>query len=282
MMQPDRPQSLLEAMVQELDKFSLPAPGELGPLYQCLEIICRYLRQLQAEASDHEFADQAAEIAFFKEILPAIEGRLFFYSQAISVEQTLPAHSSAEKVGHYEAAWKRVGDTYRDMGDFHLYHRLGGSHLDPLYFMRWKDKSKPIPADGALLLSDPRLRAPRSLDQARLVGFKLLEIHLEYRIWFLQQQFGLRSVHAPLRWQLSRAAITELIYALLEVKAFGTEAQDVKRISDYFQQVFHINIANIYATYEDNRLRKKDRTPFLNSLISALLMRMDHDDLHAL
>lgn len=279
-MELNRPQSILAAMDQELDKFSMPAPGELAPLATCIDIVCKHLRELQDWAITYNFADQSAEIHYFKAIQPLVEGRLFYYAQALDLEQYLPVRSPSQKIAYYEQAYLKIEQAYHQMADHYGYVRLGSTHLDSLYFRRWP--SQQPPASAELHFSDPRLRCPRGIEQAKLIGYQALEAHLDARIWFLQQPAGSKASGAPLTWHASRSALTELIYGLLEVKAFGSEAQDVKRISDYFQQIFHVQIANIYATYEDNRLRKKDRTPFLNSVKSALERRMDHDDLHAL
>ncbi|WP_282457825.1 RteC domain-containing protein [Chitinophaga sedimenti] len=81
-------------------------------------------------------------------------------------------------------------------------------------------------------------------------------------------------------WRASKADLTELIYALVESQALGA-GLDIKSVSEILQQAFGIHIANIYATYEDIRLRKKNRTPFMDSLKTALIRRIDNDDLYA-
>ncbi|WP_126248060.1 RteC domain-containing protein [Chitinophaga rhizosphaerae] len=279
-MELNRPQSILAAMDQELDKFSMPAPGELGTYATCLDIVCKHLRELHAWARASSFPDEASEINYFKNEQAQLEGRLFFYGQVFTLEQHLPTRSVDEKIAYYQQAYSRIDHAYQEMGEFYRYHLLGGTYLDGLYFRRWEQHQPPNVAD--ILLTDPQLRAPRSYDQARLVGFKLLEDHLDKRVWSFQQPKTDKGGLSPLKWQLSQSAATELIYVLFEIKAFGSEVRDVKHISDYFQLVFHFHISNLYGGHEDNRMRKKGRTPFLSSLPTALERRYDRDDLNAL
>ncbi|NII26150.1 hypothetical protein HB364_13740 [Pseudoflavitalea sp. X16] len=274
------PQSILASLDQELDKYSFAPPGDLQGLSACIDIVCNHLHELFKWARQHTFPDTEAEIHYFKHQQPGVESKLFFYSQALLLEQYLPTRGMDEKLDYYRQAYRKIDRALTEMAEFYRYFQLGATHLDAVYFVRPAGTRPPTCSD--FLLSDPALRAPRSLDQARIMGYKALESYLDTRIWLLQQPTGSRPGPAPLRWQASRSALTELIYALLEVKAFGSDAPDVKRVSDYFQQVFHIQISNIYATYEDNRLRKKNRVPFLDSLKTALERRMDQDDLHAL
>ncbi len=72
------PQSIPSAMEQDLDRFSLPAPGELTTLAASLDIVCKHLRHLQDWGRQADLSDPAAEVAFFKAQFPAIEGRLYF------------------------------------------------------------------------------------------------------------------------------------------------------------------------------------------------------------
>jgi hypothetical protein len=83
-----------------------------------------------------------------------------------------------------------------------------------------------------------------------------------------------------LKWTASKAAITELIYALNEYGAFGNSSRQLRRVSQYFCQMFSIEIPNIYKVYEENRKRKKCRTPFLDGLKISLTRKMELDDLN--
>lgn len=46
----------------------------------------------------------------------------------------------------------------------------------------------------------------------------------------------------------------------------------------YIEASFKIDLGDYYRTYLAMRERKRDRTPFLNSLIQKLLRKMNEDD----
>jgi hypothetical protein len=129
-------QSILSAMEQDLERFSLPAPGELTTLAASLDIFCKHLRHLPDWGRQADLSDPAAEVAFFKAQLPAIEGHLYFYSQVLEVEQYVPHHSSQNKIVYYHSAFHRIETAYPSMGEFYFYHQLASTHLDDVYFPR--------------------------------------------------------------------------------------------------------------------------------------------------
>ena len=53
---------------------------------------------------------------------------------------------------------------------------------------------------------------------------------------------------------------------------------DIKEIMTYIEASFKIDLGDYYRTYLAMRERKRDRTPFLNSLIQKLLRKMNEDD----
>lgn len=275
------PAELLQQMELALQRYGAGEPGEIEGILNCIGIVSAHLRELRQWAHQHRFEDTASEIHFFKNIQPVFESRLIYYHLLHQLELYLPARSEKERVQYYRAGYRPIERYYRRYAEFYLYHRQGASYLDTYYFTRVTDGMVPVGVSPLFLLCDPGLRTPRSFERAILLAYEQYGQHLDYRLWFLEGAHRPVEGVKPLHWQASKAALCELIYALLEIRAFGGDVTDIKKVADYFMQVFQVQIANIYATYEDIRLRKKDRTPFLNTLISALQRRMDHDDEHA-
>jgi len=79
-------------------------------------------------------------------------------------------------------------------------------------------------------------------------------------------------VEKKYRWKATDADMVELIYALkgrgvIEVDG---KAADIKEIAELFRSFFGKELANVYWTGMANQKRKKDKTPFLNSLIKLM------------
>ena len=74
---------------------------------------------------------------------------------------------------------------------------------------------------------------------------------------------------------LTTKHILELIYAL-EANNKGTAT--LKEIAGYFENVFSIDIGDLYHSYLEMRSRKINRTRYLETLQKSLLRRMDEND----
>jgi RteC protein. len=63
------------------------------------------------------------------------------------------------------------------------------------------------------------------------------------------------------------------------VTVYSTRETNVKEVMSYFQSCFKVDkVANYYGYFQGMRIRKKDRTPFLNGLIEHTIRRMDESD----
>jgi hypothetical protein len=86
------------------------------------------------------------------------------------------------------------------------------------------------------------------------------------------QQAPLAVVGKQYRWKATDADLVELIYALKGrgvIEVDGRPA-DIKEIAELFQHMFGKELPNVYWTGMANQKRKKDKTPFLNSLIRGV------------
>jgi hypothetical protein len=74
-------------------------------------------------------------------------------------------------------------------------------------------------------------------------------------------------------------ALIELIYALHSEGTFNNGASDLKDIAAYFEHVFNINLGQYRRTFLEIRIRKSDRTKFINSLKESLTKKMNDTDI---
>lgn len=80
---------------------------------------------------------------------------------------------------------------------------------------------------------------------------------------------------SPLTWTGSKADLIELIYGLETVGVINKGGADIKEIARRFENLFNINLGNFYRQFLDIRLRKKEKTCFLNQMKEKLEVRMD-------
>jgi hypothetical protein len=80
---------------------------------------------------------------------------------------------------------------------------------------------------------------------------------------------------SPLTWTGSKADLIELIYGLETVGVINKGGADIKEIARRFESLFNISLGNFYRQFLDIRLRKKEKTTFLNQMKEKLEVRMD-------
>ena len=69
-----------------------------------------------------------------------------------------------------------------------------------------------------------------------------------------------------LEWTFSKAALTELIYALKATGVFNDGKADLKTIVRYFEKVFSVELGNVSRTHQELLNRKSSQTIFLDEL----------------
>lgn len=94
------------------------------------------------------------------------------------------------------------------------------------------------------------------------------------------QQAPLAIVGKKYRWKATDADMVELIYALKGrgvIEVDGRPA-DIKEIAELFGNWFGKELTKVYWTGMVNQKRKKDKTPFLNSLIRGVASEGEEGD----
>jgi hypothetical protein len=105
---------------------------------------------------------------------------------------------------------------------------------------------------------------------------QMVVIRLELPGWPVRdgegQQVPLAIVRKQYSWKGTEADLVELIYALRGCRKIEVEGRpaDIKEVAELFENWFGKKLANVYWTGMVNQKRKKDKTPFLNSLIKVV------------
>jgi hypothetical protein len=68
------------------------------------------------------------------------------------------------------------------------------------------------------------------------------------------------------------------LYALQSAGSFNNGTVDLKELANHFQSYFNVDLGNYYRTFQDMRIRKINRTTFLDLLKGRLIQRMDETD----
>lgn len=234
------------------------------------------------------FQHQQEEIQFFKTIKPKVDGLLIYYQHLQRIEQQCLIGTKERKIQYYERAISDLRVFYLLNAEFHRYLLLQGTHLDEYYYAR-DPASKYLLDDDCTVTLSATYNTKMSYKAACFYAFSQLQDWLISRIRTLEKctlakdpyQQG-TSGRNKLIWTASKTALAELIYALQEYGVFNNTKLKIGTIAEYFAYVFEVDLLNIYKMYEDIRIRKKSRTPFLDGLRSSLIRRLETDDENAL
>ena len=166
--------------------------------------------------------------------------------------------------------------------DFYQYYRSKSTYLDRYYFTRNQNDLR-ICTDSSHIDKDPLYSTGYDFKVAKIITNELLKIYLTNRLQELERIVQRKAdngqvVETILRWTGSKRALVELIYALEANGDFNKGTATLKEIAGYFENVFSIDIGDLYHSYLEMRSRKINRTRYLETLQKSLLRRMDEND----
>ncbi len=79
----------------------------------------------------------------------------------------------------------------------------------------------------------------------------------------------------PFQWTGSKAALTELLYAMLAAGVLNNGTIGIKEAAQNFEKIFQTDLGNYYHCFNEIRLRKKNRTALLDLLREKVIQKMD-------
>jgi len=242
------------------------------------------MQKLRQIILSQEFKSNDDEIEFFKTIKPRFHSHLLFYLKVYNIELNRPTGSKSDQSEYLAKEFYKLRLFFESHAAFYHYYRSGETFLDEQYFLRHNNAT---PIGGVQFLyidADPNFSTVYDYQVAKILANQLLSGYLndELSAIELNTEMEVTTIKPVLSWSGSKVALAELLYALYASGVFNNTQADIKTISAYFCGMFNVKIGNIYKVFEEIRLRKKNRTAFLDSLRHNLIQRMDRDDEQAL
>ncbi len=267
---------LYKEMETELSILQGQADSTLQQAKQSIAVIRKYIDQIKLWLGQNQFADTGEEILFFKKLLPDFYKHLIFYRRLYFLEMQISADNPDEKGDLFLRERKRLKQHFNQHREFYIYYRSGATFLDEKYFVRGNEELLPSLDDYSDMM-DSRYCTPYCYLVARLLAGLMLAEYIDgLSAKTIPANKGSLSTET-IPWSAPKVALVELVYAIHAQGAVNPSI-DVKKIANAFSRLFNVKLDNIYKTYEEMRLRKKNRTPFLHALIESLDRKMDYDD----
>ena len=260
----------LTALGQEETPPVLLAGRSMQLVHECLVRLCEHV-------SNHPFDGEAAEIFFFKSVRPKFLQLYLYFLELAGIEARRPPGPKAEVENYLRRHRQNLYYYFIDHAEFYGYMESGATLMDNIYFLRGhKD-----PGDWYRhmnFVTDSRCAVGYDEIAARILANKSLSNYLDREIRKLHDPDYQPDQKPVLNWSAPKVALVELIYALQSAGVFNRGNADIKQIAHYFEWLFGVELGNFFNTYSEMRLRKKNRTVFLDQLRDTLVRRMDEAD----
>ena len=230
----------------------------------------------------YTFQDANEEISFFKNTKPFILSKLIYFNDIYLLELRKPNGSKEVLKEYYKKKQTAITEFCNANLDFYQYYRSKATHLDKYYFLRGHENYK-LCHNCGMFDKDPLFSTCCDHRVAKMLAYDMLEIYLQQRLQNIEKQEVIEYSRAslpdnPFRWTAPKVAAIELGYSIYAAGVLNNGNADIKEIMTYIEASFKIDLGDYYRTYLAMRERKRDRTPFLNSLIQKLLRKMNEDD----
>lgn len=272
---------IYEAMMQNLEQIMVTSENILQRAEQSYKVVEHALAELKAYIINYSFADKQEEIDFFKNIKPMFLKELLYYMEVFQVESWKSPVGRDEEVAHYRLGAHRADLYFKRYNELYTYYRTGSSLHDEQYFLRRSRCELITPI--SLSDTDTRFSTVYSFQFAKLQAYEQFSDYLHRRIYNLEHPASPMSESNKgkviLRWTDSKTALIELGYGIHAKGSINNGKADIKQIMTALEIAFNTNAGNFYRTFQNLRIRKKNRTPYWDSAQSALIKTMDNTDL---
>lgn len=241
----------------------------------CLEALGRLMQY----ALEYGFPDTATEITFFKRMRPELESDWLFHRDISTLIAAAPPGGSEQLHGYYQQALADIADFFDRHRFLRTYIQFGQVLLDDKLFVRCSAPGELVDWGGSLYGDWPTARCSTLL--AALYAKEKMAAWIDAYLHRRQGQSVMAGRQAPsLQWTGSKAALVELLYALQQAGALNGGRATIKELADFFGDAFAVDLGNYYRSFQELRIRKKNRTSFLDDLKTGLIRYMDETDLN--
>lgn len=273
-----------EIFVKYKDDISMVENSDLkqiNNLRKGINLSRKFLNELSKLVRNEKFSSKKAEIKFFKEQKPYVEGRLHFFKKAHKFMLAFPNTSNSIKRKLITSEIQKLN--FRDCKhqDFLSYYRSNQKKLDHVYFVRGVSQLE-LFLDFSNQFIDPDFNTSHGFLVTKIIAQDLQIDFFKNQLQELKKYKPNNNVpkHKPavlkdLQWTGTKTDLVELIFALKESGVLRNGRAELKKIKNVIELLFEIELGNIYKVFEQIKAREKDQTKFIDSLKIGLINRIE-------
>ncbi len=231
----------------------------------------------------HNFKSVAAEINFFKIQKPKLISRLIYYHLIYNIESHKPVGYPLLLKQYYENEIRKINSFYDNNREFYLYYKSDNGVLDNFYFVRNKTTEVSFFASDEVA-PDPDFTTVYDYKLATIIAYEEITDYITSIIAGINNNSTDETVNPnkqtdrQLTWTASKVSLVELLYALQSAGSCNNGNIDLKHLANIMEKVFNVDLGNYYRVFQEMRIRKINRTTYLDLLKNRLIQRMDETD----
>src|SRR5680860_1855700 len=265
-----------------LKEIQSQSSSPMGEAIAGIEICNTTLLDLRIAVGKHGFKNTDVEIDFFKNVKSRPLRFLIHYTEVRSCEMKMPKWGLRAKLEFIELEIDRINTFFEHHPDFRLYMENGAVENDRRYFTRKHLNDLPLSTSYGYF-KDPLFNTSHDGLWATIKGLALYGNYLTGLSAKLsaapkESSGPSEKKDPPFRFTLSPTAAVEFIYAFKELRAFDHGTFDIRPFTDYFGEVFGIEIKDPYGLFAQITNRKTKRAKYIQMLLEAFLNSLDRRD----
>jgi hypothetical protein len=269
-------------MNEALEALAMTSENILQRAERSYHVVEHTLGELKEYIIPYIFKDESEEIKFFKEIKPMFLKELIYYMEVFQVEAWKPPVGRADEIAHYGLGARRVDFYFKRYNELYTYYRKGSCENDEHYFLR-KQTGPGLITPISLSDMDPRFSTVYSFHFSKIQAYEQFSNYLQQCVYRLEhpgmEQAKDESKKSHNIWTDSKADLIELAYGIYARGSVNHGKADIKEIITALEIIFNVNLGNFYRTFQNLRIRKKNRTPYWDAAKNDLIKIMDNTDL---
>ena len=272
--------TLLTELDRQLENAHASNEEPLKYAEQAIKILISTLEKLKSFFIRYTFQSKNEEIDFFKFIKPQFVYKLIYYNEIYNIETNTPYGGEKILRKFFNTELEKLKAYFDENIDFYRYYRTGNTCLDKKYFVRGKYDLR-FNLDSYYFQADHHFTTSHDFKVAKIMANDLVQVFIEGELLKLNKQaipHASQDSSSKQKWTGSKVALVELIYALHAEGVFNNGASDLKDVAGFFESTLNVDLGQFHRTFLEIRMRKSDRTKFLNSLRETVLKRMDAVD----
>lgn len=274
--------SLYEEMEISLSEITPSGSSDFQKFRLSSRVILNTISKLKAFVKNYKFTSKEEEIDFFKHLKPKFYSKLIYHQRLVSIQSHHLVSTLQDSKSYYLNELRKINDYLNDNYEFVAYYRSQATSMDEMYFLRKEP-------DSWLLMNFEEYETDLSFSTiydhkiSKIIAYELLSEFINSTLAKLEIQRDLSGgqpslTRAGIKWTGSKVSLVELLYALQSAGSCNNGTIDLKQLASHFEALFNVDLGNYYRVFQEMRIRKINRTTFLDQLKERLIQRMDESD----